>query len=160
MRCEICGKEREFLLLTETEGTKLLACQNCSSYGKVIKKVVEPKKGTDLTATITDLNTERPRRSSNEPTNELVQNYAEVISKARQKSGLTQSKFAAKIYEKESIVHRIEKGKMHPNESTAKKIENLFKVKLFEEIKLVAAPTAKKTNDLTLADMIKDKRKK
>ncbi|MCD6230048.1 MAG: TIGR00270 family protein [Candidatus Diapherotrites archaeon] len=159
MRCEICGKEREFLFLIETEGTKLLACQNCSSYGRVIKKVREQQNNTASGPGIRTL-TEQTSKKPSQPDFELAPDYAERIRKAREKTGLTQEQVAAKIYEKESIIQRIEKSKMHPSESIAKKLENLFNINLFEEVKNIAPPAPKGTADFTLADMIKSKRKK
>ena len=48
--------------------------------------------------------------------------------------GLNQEEFAQKLNEKPSLMRRIEAGKVEPTLELAKKIENVYQIKLLKEI--------------------------
>ena len=63
-------------------------------------------------------------------TEELVENFGEVIRNAREKQGLPIKVLAEMINEKESTLVRIEKQKSSPGEKTRHKLEKELRIKL------------------------------
>ncbi len=127
MSCELCGRPivgkpvRVWI-----EGSQLVVCPQCSRYGSVIKpravarpqRIVKHKEpGLSFEGTV------------------LVSNYNVLIRQARENMGLTQADLAKLIGEKESIVRRLESGRMAPTLELAKKLEKLLKIKLYEEVR-------------------------
>ena len=62
----------------------------------------------------------------------LREDYAAVLRKARETSGLTQEQLGMKLNEKSSVVGKLESGKLKPSVALAKKLEHLMKIRLFE----------------------------
>ena len=94
----------------------------------------------------------------------VVSDYSTVIRQARERMGLTQSDLAKMIGEKESIIRRLESGRMSPTLDLARKLEKALKVKLIERVEAsrgiyeVPRPA---TFQLTLGDVaiIKERRR-
>ena len=165
--CPICGgviwgKGQKVLI----EGAKITVCQSCAQYGeKIIEK---PKK----------LYVKRPRTTTAQPPIkrsisrkdpldeiEVVPDYANRIRKARNSYGLNQDQFAQKLNEKPSLLRRIEAGKVEPTITLAKKIEQVYQIKLIkhrEEIKtsLQSNKYMKKSTGASLGDIAFIKKKK
>jgi len=153
MQCEMCGSE-ERLFKTDIEGTLLNVCKACSKFGKIINPVKEP---------IEEKRRKKIEITETEPEEEIIKmvvnNFQEKIRKAREKLGLNQEDFAKKIKEKESIVHKLETGEFKPSIDTAKKLEKILHIKLIEEYKEEGKTTNIKTEELTIGDLIKIKKK-
>ncbi|MEM4035945.1 MAG: multiprotein bridging factor aMBF1 [Fervidicoccaceae archaeon] len=64
---------------------------------------------------------------------EVVENYAYLVRTAREKLGLTAAELAARIKEKESVVKRVESGRLRPTIELARKLERALGVKLLEK---------------------------
>lgn len=122
MQCELCGRYCDCVQAI-VEGTMLWVCNDCSSYGEVIeikkpmmeelkKKPVFNIKEKDI---LGDL---------------VVRNSKEIIRKAREKKGLTQSQLGFAIAEKESLIHSLENGSITPPLKVIKKLEQFLGVKL------------------------------
>jgi len=94
---------------------------------------------------------------------EIVEDYAEAIRQAREKLGLSHEDLGQKISEKESVLKKIETGKITPNDLLISKLEHTLKIKL-----LVPVPDEKGTQnapksasrELTLGDLIQISSKK
>jgi putative transcription factor len=65
---------------------------------------------------------------------ELVENYNEVIKRARENLGLTRETLAAMLGIKETVLRRIEAGQLQPDISLARKLEKTLGVKLLVEV--------------------------
>jgi len=63
-------------------------------------------------------------------TDELVENFGEVIRKAREAIGLSLAVLAERISEKESTLVRVEKEKTLPSEKTRSKLEKELGIRL------------------------------
>lgn len=150
MRCDICGKESE-LFKTEIEGSTLAVCSNCSSYGKVISKIVQeaPQTGPKKEA-----EQEEPLISYM-----IKPGYAKLIKQSREKKNIKQEDLAKQIAEKESVIQKIEAGKMQPPIGLARKLEKMFGIELVEEIQQQKSSFSKENSGegMTLGDMIKIK---
>ena len=61
---------------------------------------------------------------------ELIEDYNEVVRKARMSLGLTQDELAKQVGEKVTIIKKVEAGELKPSISLARKLEKLLKVVL------------------------------
>ena len=88
-----------------------------------------------------------------------------ALRKARNARGLNQDQFAQKLNEKPSLLRRIEAGKVEPTIKLAKKIEDVYNIKLIKQVDEIE-PTAKqsqymkKSSGSSLGDIAYVKKKK
>ncbi len=122
--CEICGKKTKSLYIIDVEGAELTTCMNCAE-GKNIVEIIEeesPKIGV------------RTTQKTEESSIEVIDNYGEVIRSAREKLGVPMKVLAEMINEKESMLNRIEHGKLLPNDKVVQKLEKNLGIKLTTSI--------------------------
>jgi len=163
--CPICGsviwgKGQKVLL----EGAKITVCQVCAKHGTKITSPRSPLK----TKPSGKLKQKRPQQSSSGKTTslndvELVSDYAKKIRNARNANNLTQEQFAQKINEKPSLLRRIEAGKAEPTIKLAKKLEDVYKIKLLkktDEVEVDTRKYMKKATGSSLGDIAFIKKKK
>ena len=130
MRCEICGKKLvEEPLKTKIDGSIMLTCKECSKFGKVQREPPKPKRRGTPRGSSGTRRTSRPQ----EPTEEVIENFNELVRKAREKKGWSREELAEKLYEKASVISRIESGKMVPDIKLAKKLEKTLNLVLIEK---------------------------
>lgn len=150
MLCEMCGS-KDAVFRADLEGSELNLCENCSKFGKVIKRVEKPA--------VVEKKAEKRAAKPAEPVEELVEvivpNYSKLIRDKRESMGLTQKEFAQRINEKESLVHNIETGRFEPSIKLAQKMERFLKIKLIEEYKEELKPRSAKSEELTIGDFIR-----
>jgi putative transcription factor len=125
MRCEICGKN----ILgqptkTKIDGSVMSVCAECSKFGKIQREPPNPSKPRTIRRT--------PR--IREPTSEVLENYMTIVREAREKRGWSREELGEKIYEKVSVINRIESGRMTPDLKLARKLERTLKVTLVEKL--------------------------
>ena len=147
MACDMCGKD-SVLFKTMIEGSLLNVCENCSKYGKIIEKVEkEPVKSKII------------KRKIDEPNDFIVDGYFKIIKESREKKNLTQKELAMKINEKESVIEKIEQGKMEPDILFAKKLGNFLNIKLIEKIEIKERVNINfKDKVMTIGDLLKMKK--
>jgi len=156
MQCELCGKETDKLFVVMIEGSKLNVCKECSSFGRVIK-VIEEKPVEN----VVKKTRKKQQVVKQEPEFVMVKNFGSIIRKKREELGLKQEEFAKKLSIKESLLHKIETSDFEPDLDLARKLEKMLKVKLVEEVTPLNFSTQKsKSTELTIADLIKIKRRK
>jgi len=142
----MCGSEGK-LFQTIIEDAQLKVCHECSKFGKVTG-IVEQKLAEKVI--------ENPQQT--EVMEIIVEDYAENIRKKRESLGLKQEEFAKKISEKESVIQKIESGRLEPSVALAKKIGSFLKIKITEEHQETHKKQSKtKTDALTIGDFIKIK---
>ena len=115
-------------------------CRECSKFGRVQKDtplerkfVSRNKKGKPQNNRPQSNKQNVQRRRREEPMDELVEDYNVIIRKARESKGWTREELGAKIYEKVSVINRIESGKMEPDIKLAKKFEKTLNITLIEK---------------------------
>ena len=62
-----------------------------------------------------------------------MEDFNTIVRKARESRGWTREELGAKIYEKVSVINRIESGKMEPDIKLAKKLEKTLNITLIEK---------------------------
>ena len=128
MRCEICGKKVIGKpIRTKIDNSIMLTCNDCSKFGKVQREPPQPQRPGRAPA--------GRRRSyrSQEPTQEVVEDFHKLIREAREKKGWSREELGEKIYEKVSEINRLESGKMVPDLKLARKMEKILKITLLEK---------------------------
>jgi len=125
MRCEICGKKvigRP--MRVKVDGSIMQTCNECAKFGKIQK---EPRK-------IFKPRTAPRRPRTRQPTYEVSEDFNNMIRMAREKKGWSREDLAKNIYEKASVINRIESGKMVPDIKLAKKIEKTLNIKILDKV--------------------------
>ncbi len=165
MQCEMCGAEKNKLYIIEIEGAKLNVCENCKVFGKV-EGVIKSEKEKKPKKKVEEKKKQEFRRIATEKEEKIeiiIPNYNTIIKKAREKLGLKQEELAKLIAEKESLIHKIESGKVEPDINVARKIEKFLKVKLVEVIspdEFIPTQQKKGKIDITLGDVVQIKKRK
>ncbi|RLF04377.1 MAG: TIGR00270 family protein [Thermoprotei archaeon] len=147
MQCELCGRPiMGQPIKAWIEGAQLTVCPNCARYGSLVKqeKTRSPRHQTVVKQKSSKLGVEDLV---------LVENYNVLIRHARERMGMTQADLAKLIGEKESIIRRLESGRMTPSLELARKLEKTLKIKLFEEVKQLQELPRPQSFQLTLGDV-------
>jgi len=128
MECEICGKETDEVKQIKLDGTTLIACVECAAFGQELDE--EPKR---VAKPVEPIKAIRPPRFQEEELDiglEIVSDYGKRIRKAREAKELMVKDLAMKIFEKESLLHRIENQSIKPSDAIIKKLEKELGIEL------------------------------
>ncbi len=165
--CPICGGKiwgggQKVLI----EGAKITVCQSCAQLGK---KIITKTKKADIEKLAINkpkINKSKQSFKSSrtlEPSIEIISDYSKRIRNARTQKNLTQEQFAQKLNEKPSLIRRIESGKVEPNLKLAKKIEEVYNIKILketDEVKVNTKKFMKKSSTASMGDIAFIKKKK
>ncbi len=134
MQCEICGADiKGNPIRVMVEGTVLDVCSKCAHYGKPQDKWTPVSR--KMTPTERVIVTHKPKRDVfDKLQDEIIADYAEVIKKTRESQGLTIEELAAKMMEKATLIRKIERKELIPEDNVRKKLEATLNIKLTEKI--------------------------
>ncbi len=134
MDCEICGAEIKGNPVRVTvEGTVLDVCSKCAHYGKPLDKWTPVSR--KMTPTERIIMTHRAKRDAfDKLEDEILPDYAHIIKKARESMGLTIEELASKMMEKATLIRKIERGELTPEDTVRKKLEYTLNIKLTEKV--------------------------
>ncbi len=91
---------------------------------------------------------------------EIVEDYGEVIREARERLGYTHEDLAKKINEKDSLLRKVETSKLAPNLQLISKLEHTLKIKLLVPVAEEKTPVPHvASRELTLGDLMPTVRK-
>jgi len=149
--CPICGSiiwgRGQRVLI---EGARITVCQSCAQHGtKVTRKPSSSYSINKVPHSMPYSNKAKTRAKSTfkppQPIDdiEIVNDYAKKIRNARAARKLNQDQFAQKLNEKPSLLRRIEAGKAKPTLKLAKKIEQVYNIKLLEKADQIEVNTKK-----------------
>ncbi len=127
MKCEVCGEEDD-LKKTNVEGAVLQLCEDCQETGEV----VESSSSTGSSRSGSRKKSSRKRRKPKQQQKHLVRDFDSKVKQAREDRDWTVEDLADRLKVKESIVHRIESGKLKPDQDLAKKLRKTLDVELYE----------------------------
>lgn len=145
--CDMCGKITEKLFITLVEGTELNVCKKCSNFGKIIKKKKSIKKQKIKQDKIT--------KHEKELIQEVREDYSDIIRKKRERLGLKQKELAVKLAERESLVQKVETGKIIPSLKLSRKLEKFLNIELVVQKEVENTSLKKTPGKLTIGDIIK-----
>ncbi len=153
--CEMCGTRivgRPYRALVD--GVEMVLCASC--YMKLARSgravlIREPRRQKTLPRKPAP----RPRRPSLE-LYDIVEDYDERIRRAREARGWTRAALAQKLRISETMLRKIETGKMKPPIDLARKIEKLLKIQILEpvEIEEEEEDYRREPGTLTLGDVV------
>jgi putative transcription factor len=125
MYCEICGVKIEEPHEIEIDGVKLHVCNRCARHGiLILDRFTEGETKSEI----------RPGTRRSLQMGEISQGYAQLIRNAREERGWTQKELAKRINEKASLIGKMERGKMTPDDHVREKIEKLLGINLIENL--------------------------
>lgn len=151
MQCELCGKEISSPRHVIIDGVKMIVCEICAKHGKPISP--PPAQRIQKLAV--------KRKEPNEEIFQsmkkvLVEDWAERIKEARIKKGLSREELGAKVGEPTIAIAKMENRDLRPSDETAKKLEKVLGIRLFDEIEDVHVPGSPSgKRGLTLGDLLK-----
>lgn len=162
MQCEVCGREiRGSGFKRIIDGAKLIVCGRCSKLGvsdwsedkpPVLRKPLTKPKPRKV----------KRRTFGIEGELELIEGFGEIIREARRKRELKHEDLGKMIGEKASVLKRVEKEKMIPDQNLTRKLEHTLHIRLLVKstsIGKVDIPPIK-SDELTLGDIVKLKVRK
>jgi uncharacterized protein (TIGR00270 family) len=117
--CEVCGKTVSYLKRAEIDGVVLEVCDICVELGKELS---EPRK----------VILKKRMKETLEEGEELANDFADRVRKARELRNLKQDEAAKKMGVSPSVLRRVENG-FKPDENTAKKIQRFYNISLYEK---------------------------
>ncbi len=122
--CDICGRKTDKEYIVEVEEAQLHVCERCAK-GMTPIEIIDhsPNKNAKQEPRVI-------KHAFSEEANEITNDYGSIIKNAREKAGLTNKELAIRINEKESLIARIERNQLMPEERVAKKLEKLLGIKL------------------------------
>ena len=96
---------------------------------------------------------------------ELVEDFGELVRRARIKLGLTQQDLAAQLNEKLTVIKKIEAGQFRHSIQLARKLEKFLKIQLLapveeESIELVKHSGKREFRGVSLGELLKERREK
>ncbi len=134
MQCEICGSDIKGSPIRVTvEGTVLDVCGKCARYGKSSDKWTPVSRKISPTEKV--VITRRPRRDVfDKIQDEIIPDYAQIIKKTRESQGLTIEELASRIMEKSTLLRKIEREELIPEDAIRRKLEIALNIKLTERV--------------------------
>ena len=141
--CEICGKPAATIYIIEIEGAQMSVCNSCAK-GKKVLQVQEERKKNEVE--------KKNSTVSEDSTEELYDNYGEMIRKKREELGLPLKVLAERINEKESTMKRVEEQKTLLPPELMKRIEKELGIKLTHKVERVRSHGTGKGSEITIGE--------
>ena len=165
MMCELCGKSIERGVPTEVEGSVLEVCRDCASFGKPVKTrkgggAGYPSPPGDSSGSNIEANLQRrfQRMRGKDIYDKadlvLADDFNRIIRKGRQAKGWSQKDLANNINEKKSVIAKLEKSDMRPDEALRKKLEKALNIRLLDELPEPVTQSKRGGGALTIGDLI------
>lgn len=168
MICEMCGTDKNKLLLTEVEGALMKVCPDCAKFGKGKKESNDLGGSSDVGGIVSGgpinkmPSLRRPGMPYSRDTfdrmgdDELVEGYGKVIRQSREALHMSQEDLAHKMNEKRSIIAKLESSNMIPTDALVKKLEKALSIKLTEKYEARSQTMKlKEGRGVTLGDLVK-----
>lgn len=159
MECEVCGKAITGKPLeVKIEGSLMRTCSGCARFGTEEKGWSRlPQRGSG--SRWAPQPSRKPRPEPREKIIEVVEDYHEVVRRAREMRGLNREDFAKIMNEKASVIVRLESRNLVPDEKLARKLERLLDVKLLQvQDETLPEAQREKRGELTIGDVTKVKK--
>jgi len=160
MQCEMCGQEVPICQKVKVEKTVMQLCSNCMRFGN---EVAQKTPSRPVTPAVVSQRLERRESrpmfrdvfETQDTGDSMVLDFARKITLARNSKGMTKKEFAAKINEKLSVVHKLERGELNPDDKLMKKLERELGISLKEKVSDVKVEKRAYNTNLTLGDFVK-----
>jgi len=117
MFCEVCG-EKKATHRSDVDGLRLAVCSGCVKFGAEVLAQGQEKKVLKKKEVLSNLK------------EDILPDYAEKLRHAREERGMSLKELADSLFEKRSVIEKVEKGKMLPEDKLTRKLEKFFGIKL------------------------------
>ncbi len=135
---------------TIIEGTMMSVCKKCASFGVIVQPLQAQKPAAKTSIIL-------PKEQEMDI---VTPEFPSIVRKAREKKELTHQQLAQAIAEKETVIQKVEAGKLEPTLQLAKKLEQFLKVRLIIQEKVIAEKKVDlKDANLTIGDLLSIKQK-
>lgn len=131
IKCEVCGADNASKKAV-IDGAEMKVCENCVSLGT--EKQDLSKKKRNRRKNRSKSKTYSTSRSKEKKIKVLKDNYGNIVKKSREAEGLKIEELASELAVKESVLRKIETGKLKPRKDLRKKLEKKFEIELQEEV--------------------------
>ncbi len=165
MQCEICGAEirgKSFRIVVDR--AELDVCDKCKGFGKEVspRSPAGVRKSVPGSGAAVSFPGRRQGRNVfDQIKDELVDDYADRIRKAREAKNMTDEQLANRTQSKVNIIRKVERGELVPEDALVKKIEYVLDIKLTEGVSEPDRGGRRgESRVMTLGDLIKVKREK
>ncbi|MBN1167020.1 MAG: TIGR00270 family protein [Methanospirillaceae archaeon] len=164
MQCEMCGSSSKGpLKRVRIEGAELLVCSACARYGVEVQgqRASVPSFSSQKNQYDRPSSQPKPTRSRDVfdmIEGDIVDNYSDIIRKARMEKGLSQKELALEMKEKELLIKKIEKGDLIPEDSVRRKFEKILGISLIESGGFDSEDQHQNRMATTMGDVIKIKK--
>lgn len=146
--CELCGQETDSITKVKIEGAKLSVCDSCAEMGEEVKTPSKKRK-------------KKKKRSSSRPRDSevLVEDYGKRVKSAREEEQLSLKELADDLNEKTSLLSKVEKQELKPDDALANKLAKKLGVDLYTNPEVTDYDTGDNADDrnATLGDVAKVK---
>jgi len=159
MQCELCGKEVKNIIKTRVEGVEMNVCEACAKFGMSPKGYSRKPKAVFKNNEKKPKQAKRPRRDMFDNLKTLVEDYGSLVKEAREKKNMTLEELSRAVGIKESLIHKIERNEIEPEEKYVKILEKALGISFYEEGDL-NYESSSDDGDFTLGDFIKVKNRK
>jgi putative transcription factor len=159
MQCEICGADIPGApTKVVVDGSALEVCKSCARFGTpedkwapVTRKIIPVERAFRV---------KRPKpRDQFRDLVEIIPDYGEAIKKARTEKDLSLEELALKIKEKASLLRKIERQELVPEDEIRKKLEEELNIKLTDQVSEERWRPGLGGRGLTLGDIASIKRR-
>ncbi|MFB6268200.1 MAG: multiprotein bridging factor aMBF1 [Halodesulfurarchaeum sp.] len=177
VQCEMCGAETPSPTTIKIEGAELQVCDDCVDFGTEVTQDTggststkystssSGSGGSSGTATSSGSSSgggggsSSSRRDMFDEMEEIAPDYDERIRDAREAADLTQEELSDSINEKVSLIRKLERGDMVPNDEVQRKLERRLDISLSGggEVGDEEWESEGGEQGLTLGDMVKRK---
>ncbi len=158
-QCEICGAEIQGApQKIVIDGSALEVCKGCARFGKPEDKWSPvPRKMVPVERAFAAA---RPKpRDHFKDLMELAPDFGRKLRKAREGQGLSLEDLAAKIKEKATLLRKIEREEISPEDGVRKKLERELKIVLTDQANDARIKSGASGRGLTLGDIASIRRK-
>ncbi|MEM0021345.1 MAG: multiprotein bridging factor aMBF1 [Fervidicoccaceae archaeon] len=134
--CELCGSPivgKSYKV--SVEGVSLTVCEKC--YRKQSAKAKEkamPVENRAQHALKETSSRNVKQKAKKEIELEVVDDYSTRIKEARERMGLSLLVLSQKVMEKETVLKRVEQGRLRPSIDLARRLEKALGIKLLEPV--------------------------
>jgi putative transcription factor len=155
MDCDLCGKQA--IMIARIEGAQLTVCASCGKHGTLVKQLPVQTKTLRTTSQLQAAAAAKSAVVKEELIETVRKDVGKLLRTHREKLGLNQEQFAAKLQIRASTYHHYESGATVPDIAAARKLEQVLKVPLVVHVK-VSSPVGAARDEqrsMTLGDFVR-----
>ncbi len=150
--CEVCGSRiagRPYRAIVD--GVEMILCASC--YLKLVRSGrAQPVR--ERPARVSSRPRSKPRRKVSLEMFDIAEDYADRIKEAREARGWSLKVLAQKLRISETMLRKIEQGKLKPSIDLAKRIEKILKIKILVPVEFEEEYEPPPPGSLTLGDVV------